>query len=138
MRIFVYTMLTFSIYRVTPGTISSQMCIRGALPFGIGLPGTERLTLGLLHVSPLCAHDPKANPALPPRECLQPMAKLLIWKKLSKKAGNEERRRSMKGRCSKIHPRFGVAGNPDLPVLRSLGAQRLHNINTRSASRGQH
>jgi len=42
------------------------------------------------------------------------------------------------GPFSEIHLTFGVAGNPDPAVRRSLGAQGLHNINARSASRGQH
>ena len=36
------------------------------------------------------------------------------------------------------HLTFGVAGNPDPPVRRLLGAQRFHNIDARSACRGQH
>jgi hypothetical protein len=41
----------------------------------------------------------------------------------------------MEDRCSEIHLTLGVAGNPDPPVRRSLRAQRLHNIDARSASR---
>jgi hypothetical protein len=32
----------------------------------------------------------------------------------------------------------GMKGHPDPPVRRSLGAQRLHHIDARSACRGQH
>jgi hypothetical protein len=53
-------------------------------------------------------------------------------------AEHEEWHRNMEDRCSQIHLTFGVAGNPYPRVQRSLGAQRLHNINARSASRGQH
>ena len=41
-------------------------------------------------------------------------------------------------RCSEIDLAFGVADNPSPPVQRSLGAQRLHNIDARSACCWQH
>ena len=62
------------------------------------------------------------------------MARLPAWKKLSNRP-TRRWRRGMGDRCSEIHLKFGVAGNPDPPVRRSLGAQRLHHIDARHACR---
>jgi hypothetical protein len=52
-------------------------------------------------------------------------------------AEHEDGTEGMGDGCSEIHLTFEVAGNPDPPVRRSLGAQRLHNIDARCACRWQ-
>jgi len=94
----------------------------------------------LLPSSPSSAHDPKANLSLPREHAFRnlPDGEAAKLEEGQQPAEHEEWHRSMEDRRSEIHLTFGVAGNPYPSVRPSLGAQRLHNINARGASRGQH
>jgi hypothetical protein len=62
---------------------------------------------------------------------------LLSWKKFGNRPNTKMALRH-EDRCAEIDLTFGVADNPDPLTRRSLGAQRLHNIDSGSARRGEH